>query len=359
MRLVHVSLGGLRVFAEAFFCPGPGLSWLVGSNGAGKTTVLEALFGLTHARSFRTAQFESVLRSGEGRGFVFSEWMDRDGVPLRMAGGRARGGGWEYRVDGVPVGRVSDLAVRAPMLCFEPGSHLLVSGPAERRRRLLDWGVFHVERAPPSLWSDWQRALRQRNELLRTGDIPQLEAFDIVLCAVSESLHRARQNLSARWLERSLGVLRWLSPDLADTQLEYRRGWGRAHASLSDALKANLSRDLAVSYTGSGPHRADIAIRVDGVDARERLSRGQSKVLALSLVLGMGNLYREAHGVLPLLLLDDLCSELDETHSKSVLAYLRDHEAQALITGVQRPVWAETPEEPLFHVEQGTITPLL
>lgn len=359
MRLRHVSLGGLRVFAEAEFFPGSEISWLCGSNGSGKTTVLEGVFALSHARSFRAAQFESVLRSGVDRAFVFSEWVDGSGSSLRLGCAKDRLAGWEYRIDGVSASRVSDIAARAPTLCFEPGSHLLVGGPSEKRRRLLDWGVFHVEREPASLWSAWQRALKQRNEVLRCRDLSQLDAFDPLLGEMGARLDHIRREFAERWLERSTRVLAWLSPSLEGIDLEYRRGWGRAHASLMDALVATRERDLSQGFTGSGPHRADIVLRQGGVDARERLSRGQSKILALSLVLGLGELHLEARGSMPLLLLDDLCSELDSSHAAAVLSYLRDRGAQALVSGVERPAWAQAPGDALFHVERGAITPLL
>jgi DNA replication and repair protein RecF len=359
MRLCHVSLGGLRVFAGAEFFPGPGISWLQGLNGAGKTTVLESLFLVSHARSFRTSQMETVLSEGSNRGFVFSEWRSPAGVPVRLGIARERGCAWEYRIDGERVGRVLDLASRAPMLCFEPGSHALVSGPGDRRRRLLDWGVFHVERGPLTLWSEWLRTLRQRNELLRLRSSDQLDAFDVLLASLGERLDRIRRHFSERWLQRTQRVLAWLSPPLAALEFEYRSGWGKAHADYAEALVATRARDLSAGFTGSGPQRADILIRIEGSYARDRLSRGQSKIVALSLVLGLAEMYFETHGVLPLLLLDDLCSELDAHHAQAILGYLRTHQAQALVTGVERPGWAKIATEQVFHVERGAITPLL
>lgn len=141
--------------------------------------------------------------------------------------------------------------------------------------------------------------------------------------------------------------------------MEYRRGWGRAHASLLEALQASRSRDLTQGFTSVGPHRADLSLRIEAAEAREFLSRGQSKILALSLLIALSDLYAEAHGSCPLLLLDDLCSELDALRAGAVLAYLRERGVQAIVTGVERPSWAQDPRDALFHVEQGTITPLL
>lgn len=359
MRLVHISLGGLRVFAGADFFPGPRLSWLCGDNGAGKTSVLEGVYALAHARSFRCAQFDSALRTGDDEAFVFTEWSSSGGEVARVACAKQRGGTWRYRIDGVSVPRALDLASRAPMLCFDPGAHAIVTGPAERRRRLLDWGLFHVERAPTALWSEWQRVLKQRNEVLRGRDRRSLDAFDEVLSQRGEQLTAARSGFVEVWLGEATRTLSWLSPELADTEFVFRRGWGRAHGSLMDALRAQRETDLQLGFTGSGPHRADIALRWQGADARDRVSRGQSKVIALSLVLSLARLFSERLGRWPLLLLDDLCSELDQRHATSVLMSLRQAGAQALITGVNRPEWAADPADAMFHVERGAITPLL
>lgn len=359
MRLVHISLGGLRVFAGADFFPGSGVSWLSGDNGSGKTSVLEALYALAHARSFRCPQFDSVLRTGVNEAFVFTEWSSLGGTSVRVACSKTRGGAWRYRMDGASVPRALDLAQRTPMLCFDPGAHAVVTGPADRRRRLLDWGLFHVERSPTGLWSFWQRSLKQRNEALRVRDQAALDAYDEVLAQCGEELTEARAQFVAVWLEEARRTLSWLSPGLKELEFGFRRGWGRGHGSLLDALRAQRVTDLHLGFTGSGPHRADISLRWQGADARDRVSRGQSKVIALALVLSLGRLFSNRFGSWPLLLLDDLCSELDEHHALGVLSALRGAGAQALITGVSRPEWAADSADALFHVERGAITPLL
>lgn len=359
MRVQHISLGGLRVFAGADFFPGAGVSWLTGENGAGKTSVLEGLYALGHARSFRCPLFDSALRTGDAEAFVFTEWTDTSARVSRIACAKERGGGWRYRVDGAPVARALDVAVRAPMLCFEPGAHAVVAGSSERRRRLVDWGLFHVERAPSGLWSYWQRALKQRNALLKLRDLRSLDAYDGVVAALGEQLAAARGAFCSEWLAEAARTLAGLSPDLSDLAFGFRRGWGKTHASLFEALQAQRPTDLQLGFTGSGPHRCDVSLRWQGADARDRVSRGQSKVIALALVLGLGRLFARRYGAWPLLLLDDLCSELDQRHASVVLELLRSERVQALITGVVRPSWAADADDTVFHVERGSITPLL
>jgi DNA replication and repair protein RecF len=358
MRLTHLSLGGLRVFAEAELFPGPGVSWLYGVNGAGKTSVLEALYTLGHGRSFRSAGIDSVLRDRAESLWISSRWAGAFGE-RQFGAGRARGGTWDLRADGTRVTRFADLGAEMPMLCFEPGSHALVSGPSERRRRLLDWGVFHVERAPLSVWQDWQRALLQRNQALRNRDGEALDAWDMVAASAGERLNAARELFASRWLPRVCDVLAVLSAELGTLRLDYRRGWGRTHPSLGSAWSAARDTDLAQGFTGSGPQRMDISLRFDGAEARDRLSRGQSKLVAMAMLLALAQEHFEVRGRWPLLLLDDLGSELDAARFRFVLEFLRAHEVQALITGVDSPAAGPSPQEPVFHVERGTITPLL
>lgn len=358
MRLIHLSLGGLRVFAEAELFPGPGISWLFGLNGAGKTSVLEALYALGHGRSFRSAGIDSVFREGAERLWISSRWAGDFGE-RQFGAGRARGGTWDLRSDGARVSRFAELGAEMPMLCFEPGSHALVSGPAERRRRLVDWGVFHVERVPLSVWQDWQRALLQRNQALRNRDRDALDAWDVVAALAGERLNAAREVFASRWLPRACQALSLLSGELGGLRLEYRRGWGKSHSNLLSAWSVGRETDLAQGFTGSGPQRMDISLRLDGAEARDRLSRGQSKLVAMAMLLALAQEYFEVRARWPLLLLDDLCSELDGARVRSVLGFLREHEVQALITGVAASPSGPSPQEPVFHVERGTITPLL
>lgn len=358
-RVTRFGLGGLRAFAGAEFVPGSGVSWFAGSNGAGKTTIVEAAYVLGHGRSFRAAQLEALHRTGQESFWVSATVEGADGLARVLGVRRYLGGVWDLRRDGAQVYRLSDLAREFPVLCFEPGSHQWVLGPSERRRKLLDWGAFHVEHAAPDLWTGYQRALRQRNAALRSGDRQSAAAWEPALSEFGEQISECRKRFHASWSSASLALLQEWSPELGALELSFRKGWGEQHESLLTALVAHRDRDLGLGYTYSGPHRADVLLRSRGVDARDRLSRGQGKMLALALLLGMSECFRERHGSPPLLLLDDLCSELDSAHAGSVLEWLRVSGGQVWITGVERPAWAAADREPLFHVEQGQVTPLI
>jgi DNA replication and repair protein RecF len=359
MRFAHLSLGGLRSFAEADFFPASGLNWISGTNGAGKTSVLEALYLFGHGRSFRSASLDPVVRAGDQSAWLSASLDLAERGAVRAGLRRQRRGEWEVRLDGASGSRLSDLVALAPILCFEPGSQQLVCGVSERRRRLLDWGVFHVEQVPLEAWRMYQRVLSQRNQALRLRSWEVVDAWEPQLVSAAMEITEARDRFAQVWFEAVREVLAWLSPQMDGIELGLKFGWAQVHDSYAQALSASRLRDLEQGFTSVGPHRADIGLRLDGADARERCSRGQTKTLALALILALASCYQRRRGFAPVLLLDDVFSELDAAHANAVMRWLQAHEGQVFVTGVHPPPPSERSCWTLFHVEQGSITPLL
>lgn len=360
MRLLDFSLGGLRVFAEAECVLGPGINWFVGSNGAGKTSVLEAVSLLALGRSFRSSSLDPVLQTGASRWWVRGRVQTgQEPRERHLAVGRIGRGALERRVDGFEAARLADLASALPILVFEPTGSEIVLGGSERRRRLLDWGVFHVEQVDIEVWSRYQRALKQRNAALRSGDLESAVAWEGPLSEAGEEISRLRSRFADVWFPMVEGCLGALAPGQAGLELSLSRGWGRDHASLSEALASGRSRDLGLGYTYSGPHRADLALRMAGSDVRERVSRGQARTVALSLLMAMGQCFQEKRGQTPVMLLDDVCAELDPMHQTALFALLAQGGFQALVSSVALPPVRANTDDRVFHVEQARITPLL
>src|SRR5579859_3106691 len=167
MRLDSLRISGLRCLGDVSLSLEPGVTVFSGANGAGKTSILEAAFLLSHARSFRSGAKDALLQRGAGAFSVFVELRHDDGRSRRLGLGR-QGVRWDARIDG-EAASLSELVGECAVVCFEPGSHALIAGGAEERRRYLDWGVFHVEHEFISAWRRYQRALKQRNTLLRAA----------------------------------------------------------------------------------------------------------------------------------------------------------------------------------------------
>ncbi|MDH5832340.1 DNA replication/repair protein RecF [Luteimonas kalidii] len=364
MRLTRLTARGVRNLAPLELLPSPGLNLVLGANGAGKTSLLEAVHLLAYGRSFRGRVRDGLIQTGLGALEVFAEWEEPHDV-RRRAGLRHEGQAWTGRLDGEPVQQLGDLCAALAAISFEPGSHALVTAGSEARRRYLDWGLFHVERdgdqAFRLVWRRYARALKQRNALLKQrARSDQLDAWDAELVAAAEQLDRQRSAYVERLQPRLAALSIELVPQLGAGRFEYRPGWRRDQIPLADALLLARERDLATGFTSVGPHRADWRITHEARPAGEALSRGQAKLTALACLLAQAEDFSAQRGHWPVFLLDDLAAELDQAHQQRLLERLRQSGAQVFVTGTQAPaaLELETGASAVFHVEHGRVMPL-
>jgi len=356
MRVTRLDIGDLRRFTHVNLAPGPGLNVLTGPNGAGKTSVLEALHLMAYGRSFRGRVGDGLIRAGAPAVEVFVEWLDGHGG--HRAGLRHTGSTWTGRFDGSDVGHLGELCAAFAVVTIEPGSHQLIMGGAEGRRRLSDWGLFHVEPEFLPLWRRYGRALRQRNALLKTrASADQLEPWEREMAVSGEPLTQRRMRYLDELQPPLQSALDALLPAAGTSQIDFQPGWRRDELTLADALLLARERDLTTGFTSVGPHRADWRIEQSGIPGRTALSRGQAKLTALSVLMAQAEHHARLRGEWPVLALDDLASELDQAHQSRVLERIRASGAQVFITGTETPagLTGNAGEMVLFHVEQGAI----
>lgn len=359
MRIEQLRIRGLRCLSDAAIELDPAVNVFVGANGAGKTSVLEAVFLLSHARSFRTGAKDALLQRGAPVLSIFAELRHDDGRASRVGLGRS-GARWEAKVDGENVA-IGQLVRECAVVCFEPGSHALIAGAAEERRRYLDWGVFHVEHNFLPGWRRYQRALKQRNTLLRATTLPMDEMFapwETELAQSADLIDRQRRAYLDLLRPKLLNAFAGLLPELGTPELRYRRGWSEEQ-DLVRQLREQRGRDLARGHTTLGAHRADWTIAFEHAPLREHLSRGQEKLTALACMLAQAELYAERRGEWPIVCLDDLASELDHAHQAAVVTQLDAAHAQLLLTGTELPQALQGLQASVFHVEQGELARLL
>jgi DNA replication and repair protein RecF len=375
MRVTRLRLANMRRFVEAELAPGPGLNLITGDNGAGKTTLLEALHLMAYGRSFRGRVRDGLVRQGAAGLEVFVEWEEglptaadnRSALPPPLAPGRVRraglrhsGSSWSGRLDGADVSHLGELCAALAVVSFEPGSHALVTGGSDGRRRLLDWGLFHVEPNFLPLWRRYARALKQRNVLLKQRAPDLLEPWEQELAQAGEAITRHREAHVASWEPLLQTAMAAFLPAAGATRLGFQPGWRREELPLADALLLARERDLAAGYTTVGPHRADWRVEYGQIPGREALSRGQAKLSALALLLSQAEHHARLRGGWPVVALDDLGSELDRRHQRRVLEWLLATGAQLFVTGTEAPpaLDALAPGTLVrFHVEHGQLRP--
>ncbi|MBT8084583.1 MAG: DNA replication/repair protein RecF [Woeseia sp.] len=349
MPLRHFSCRDFRCLPAAELAPHAEFTLIFGPNASGKTSLLEAIGYLGRGRSFRGAATRDLVRHGSQE-FLLTGRVALAGSDHKV--GVSNGpDGLQQRIDGESGGGLAALAELLPLQVIDPEVHELVAGAPEGRRRFMDWMTFHVEQGYLAVWRRYRRALKQRNAQLKSG-INALDSWDEELAAAGTELDAARR----RVLEVALPIIETSASELlqAPVSFDYHRGWA-ADNSLREAFTEGRQRDLQAGATQSGPHRADLRLRVDERLARRLVSRGQQKLLASSMVLGSVAVVAERLGRVPLLLLDDPAAELDQESLGRLMAAVAALKGQVIATALTAEAAPLPTELAVFHVEQGDL----
>jgi DNA replication and repair protein RecF len=354
MWVKSLNINNLRNIEATQIEPDPSLNCFTGDNGAGKTSILEALSVLSKGRSFRSGQISSLI-GPESKFFQIVSTVETQAGESHQMGMERGTDYWSARHNGEDITQLSQLTRLLPHVLLEPSSHTLVSGPPDGRRKYLDWGVFHVKHEFLLLWRRYNRVLKQRNAALRQADAMVVESLDPQFINLGEQLHQAREyhaGLLNTILQQYLAVF---SKTLQGIELSYRKGW--AGDSLAEATQMSYQRDTERGTTGPGPHKADLYLSLNGTPAKERLSRGEQKAMTAAMIMAQAQLICDS-GEKPILMLDDLSSEFDEAHLGRVLGAGLDLGVQIWLTGTQLVPAVKACEScyTVFHVEHGRVS---
>lgn len=350
MTLVRIEAEGFRNLRSIALALDPRANFIWGDNASGKTSLLEAIHLLARGRSFARVRTDQLIRHGRQvftLGAAIQAGPHKVWVGMERTRGRTR-----VRLDGRDVSSLSEIAWLLPVHVINTESQRLFTGGPQERRSLLDWGVFHVEPSYQKQWRRFQRALRQRNAALQSGDARLARAWAPDLLAAAEAVDVSRRAyLAALWPHWQPLIGDWL-PEL-DLRWDFRSGWPQG-SSLQMALEQARAQEMERGHTIHGPHRADLRFTLHGADAAQCLSRGQQKLAAIALRLAQGMFTAKSGHQRPLILIDDLAAELDSKRRERVLAALLRMDAQFLLTALSRDE-LKLPSNALrvFHVEQG------
>ena len=312
----------------------PGLTAVTGPNGAGKTALLEAIGFLSTLSSFRGATGDLLVRSGATAAVVRGE-VERDGrellIECEISAGRT-----VAQLNRQRGARRRDLLDALRVSVFTPDDLVLVKGGPGERRRFLDDAMVQLRPRDDALRLELERVLRQRNTLLKQagGRLTEevgltLDVWDQKLAAVGEEIGARRAEIAtalAPLVTEAYGRLAGVPVEVGVT---HRPSWAGS-ADLATALAAARDEDLRRRVSTVGPHRDDIELVLGGLPARTQASQGEQRSLALALRLGVHRLVADRVGVPPVLLLDDVFSELDAGHSRALIELLP--QGQALLT---------------------------
>lgn len=354
MTLTRLQVERFRNLHAATVALAPGLNLIHGTNGSGKTSLLEACYFLSAARSFRGMGIEPIIQRGTDDCLVVGT-LRHQGQTHQVGIQRTREGQRRIRLDGENVHRASELARLLPTLVLGPETIDLLLGPPDNRRRFLNWGLFHVEPAFLNLWEEANRCLKQRNQLLRSGawDRTEMQTWTAQLARQAEQIDRYRAQYMQQFSRVFSDVLGQLS-EIQAAELRYFRGWPQDQ-QLPEIYAQELPQDEKRGYTQKGFQRADVRIVIGGQPAVKVCSRGELKVLVWAMMLAQGAMQTSQD---ILYLVDDLASEFDAGHRQRVCRFLRQSGHQVLMTGVEPEVLKTASEnsfDRMFHVKQGEI----
>jgi DNA replication and repair protein RecF len=368
VRLRALHLQDFRNLAEVTLEPSPRLTVLLGENGQGKTNLLEAVYLLATLRPLRATRLAELVRFGADRAVAAARVEGPGGE--RTLAVEVGPGGRTATLDGKPADRLDSYLEGLAAVCFSPDDLLLVKGGPDGRRRFVDRAAFNRWPAVLGEAREFVRALRARNAALRAGGGPVEESFRPPLVRAAARMLRRRRDVVVELEPRLEAAFAEISgPGAPRAALAYRPSGGLAldgdeaalAARYDEALAARLPRDLERGYTTCGPHMDDVLLGVGGRAARTYGSQGQQRAYVLALRIAEVENLRAILARPPLLLLDDVSSELDPSKNGFLLAYVASLPAQAFLTSTDRRLIepAAGAETRFFSVASGAISPLL
>jgi DNA replication and repair protein RecF len=322
--------------------PAPRFNVIAGDNGQGKTSLLEALYFVSTTRSFRADKLREMIREGAASATVRSV-IEEDGL-LREHRAIVTPTSRSIQVDGKRPFRLAAYATRTPVVVFHPGDLELVSGPASVRRRLLDRVALFIDPTSGDQRQRYEKAQRSRQATLeaRGPTAPELDAIEQLMAEHGAALTRARATTAERLTEALLPAFGRMLAAALVLAVRFQAGGTPDPALFVSELARRRREDARRGSASFGPHRDEFVLSLDGRPARRHASQGQQRILTLALKSAELDCVREARRAEPVLLLDDVSSELDPTRTGAVYDFLRGTPSQVFVT-TTRPELFRTP----------------
>lgn len=359
MLVERLELINFRNYERASFELTAGVTCVVGKNGQGKTNLAESLAFLSSLTSFRQVPNDALIRVGADVAIIRAHVIDDGGRSSLIEAEIPRVGRGRVQVNRQRLQRTRDLLGTVRTSVFSPDDLVLVKGGPGERRRFLDETLVALALKNDALRLEVDRILRQRNTLLRQtggrldGDaIVTLDVWDERLAQVGEQLGHARQVLVENVTPYVRTAYAHLAGEMTDIGLSYSPSWRTI--GLAEALRAARNDDVRRGVSTVGPHRDELELSIDGLPARTHASQGEQRTLALGLRLGAHRLVSERAESSPVLILDDVLSELDEERAT---ALLNDIPAGQVIITTASALPAAAQPDRILYISNGTVAP--
>ena len=354
MYLSKIQINNVRNIALIGINPCEKLNIIVGPNGSGKTSVLESLYLLSRARSFRTHNIKKVVSFNESDLTVFAE-LQGNGSLSKIAI-KKKHGDTLIRINGQTEKKSSELSRYLHTHLIRPESQTLLENGSSVRRSFIDWGVFHVKHNFLDVSKKHNQLLKQRNKLLKTKQLDTLSVWNNKFVEYGTMVSIERQEYVSKFEKELSLIVKQLIGDI-QLRVDFLRGWDNS-LTLEEALNKAESRDIYYGHSTVGSHKSDIKVLVDDKLAQDVLSRGQMKLMVIAMYLAQIKLMSGMVEKSACVLIDDLAAELDEVSFRKVMLFLNNLAVQVFITTTNKQLfleYIETNDSKVFHVKHGRI----
>lgn len=368
MILQSLSLDNFKNIEQARLEFSPKLNCFLGNNGMGKSNLLDAIYLLSFCKSFTGVTDSMLIRNGEDFSIIRGHYM-RNGAEEELNAGLRRGRRKSFKRGSKEYVRLSEHIGTFPLVMVSPADMDLVNGAAEERRRFMDIPLSQTDARYLATLIRYNRGLEQRNRLLRdrVTDPALYQAIEMMLDADAAYITSARaahlEQLTADF-HRYYAMIAGPGAESDSVTLDYGSRILRENSPLQEIMNINRTRDMALGYTSSGPHRDDIELRLNNMPVRRVASQGQAKTYTIALRLAQYHFISRAKGIKPLLLLDDIFDKLDAERVQRIMSTVADESfGQIFITDTNRKhldeiTDAATGRQKMWHVEDGQFDPL-
>lgn len=325
------------------------LNIITGTNGSGKSSILEAIYILSTSKSFRSKYLKSCIQFNH-EDFILYGKFDHHTVGIKRDNNKLTS-----KINNKLNTKISVLAKYQPVLLIDHQSFDLINGGPSQKREFLDWALFHVKHEFSSLWINYKNILKQRNALLRKKDISNIQYWDNYLIQYNDKIDEFRKQL----INDLFIILKSLFKDnelFNKVSIDYQQGWS-VDKTYKQALKEKIQTDLKRGFTGVGTHKCDIQFSVKGKNIKEIFSRGQQKKFIINLYVILMEFVTQHTKQKPIFIVDDLASELDQNSFKDVIVSLLEKDYQLFITNINNVDYLDKiqTKKTMFHVKHGEI----
>lgn len=338
MKIDRISLLNYRNLREVDIAFSPKVNCLIGCNGMGKTNLLDAVYYLSFCKSTATVNDVQNIFHEESFFMLRGEYFTDSGIAEEISCGLKRGEKKQFKRNGKAYERLSDHIGSVPLVMVSPADNALIAGGSEERRRFVDMVISQYDNEYLNALIRYNRALHQRNVLLRAATMPDAEMMSLIeemMVAEAQRIHSGRRQFVDELVPVFSDFHGIITGGSEEVSLQYR-----SHMNDNDLLEllaASRADDRALGYTSKGVHRDELVMKLGGYPIKKEGSQGQNKSFLVALKLAQCDFLHRKGGETPLLLLDDIFDKLDSNRVERIVGLVSGKGfGQIFITDVNR-----------------------